>query len=109
MPAEAARTATWRPSPLITASFVLHGAAAVALVFHPPWWPQVLALVLFNHLLLTVCGLLPRSRYLMGYADGGGGKNAFAVQPDGKVLVGGFFTSVNGLARTNLARLNADG
>ncbi|MEI2725481.1 MAG: immunoglobulin domain-containing protein [Verrucomicrobiota bacterium] len=44
-----------------------------------------------------------------GYADGGGGKNAFAVQPDGKVLVGGFFTSVNGLARTNLARLNADG
>lgn len=64
MPAEAARAAGWRPSPLITASFVLHGAAAVALVLHPPWWPQVLALVLLNHLLLTVCGLLPRSRWL---------------------------------------------
>src|SRR5207245_4005487 len=29
--------------------------------------------------------------------------------PDGKVLVGGSFTKVNGQARTNLVRLNADG
>jgi len=31
------------------------------------------------------------------------------VQPDGKVLLGGDFTTVKGLVRTNIARLNADG
>ena len=35
--------------------------------------------------------------------------NSVAVQPDGKVLIGGFFTTVNGTARYGLARLNADG
>src|SRR6266508_2064980 len=34
---------------------------------------------------------------------------ALAQQDDGKVIVGGTFLSVNGLARTNIARLNADG
>ncbi|MCX6874766.1 MAG: choice-of-anchor D domain-containing protein [Verrucomicrobia bacterium] len=32
-----------------------------------------------------------------------------AGQPDGKVLLGGSFTTVNGVARNRLARLNADG
>ncbi len=31
------------------------------------------------------------------------------LQPDGKVLVGGNFDSVNGISRNNIARLNADG
>jgi len=31
------------------------------------------------------------------------------LQPDGKVLIGGSFTTLGGIARTNLARLNADG
>ena len=35
--------------------------------------------------------------------------NAVVVQPDGKVIIGGEFTTVKGLARTNIARLNADG
>jgi len=35
--------------------------------------------------------------------------NAVVVQPDGKLLVGGYFPSVRGLVRTNVARLNADG
>src|SRR5438067_2254790 len=35
--------------------------------------------------------------------------NAVAVQSDGKVIIGGTFTTVKGLIRTNLARLNADG
>jgi len=35
--------------------------------------------------------------------------NAVVVQPDGKILIGGLFTSVNGIARGGLARLNADG
>lgn len=34
---------------------------------------------------------------------------ALAAQSDGKVLVGGNFTHVNGSAQANLARLNADG
>ena len=34
---------------------------------------------------------------------------ATAVQPDGKVLIGGNFTSILGVARTNIARLNTDG
>jgi uncharacterized delta-60 repeat protein len=34
---------------------------------------------------------------------------ATAVQPDGKILIGGNFTTVLGVARNNIARLNADG
>jgi uncharacterized delta-60 repeat protein len=34
---------------------------------------------------------------------------AIAVQPDGKILIGGFFTSYNGTTRNSIARLNADG
>ncbi len=32
-----------------------------------------------------------------------------ALQPDGKILIGGDFTTVNGVSRPHLARLNADG
>lgn len=35
--------------------------------------------------------------------------NAVVVQPDGKILIGGSFQSVNSTARTALARLNSDG
>ncbi|MBS1788054.1 MAG: putative Ig domain-containing protein, partial [Acidobacteria bacterium] len=38
-----------------------------------------------------------------------GSVNAVAVQSDGKIVVGGLFTSVNGQTRSNLARLNVDG
>jgi uncharacterized delta-60 repeat protein len=34
---------------------------------------------------------------------------SFAVQADGKVLIGGGFSTVGGVARNNIARLNADG
>ena len=34
---------------------------------------------------------------------------AMALQPDGKIVIGGDFTSVNGTARTRIARLNASG
>jgi uncharacterized delta-60 repeat protein len=34
---------------------------------------------------------------------------ALAAQPDGKVIVGGYFSGVNNVSRINLARLNADG
>jgi uncharacterized delta-60 repeat protein len=31
------------------------------------------------------------------------------IQPDGKILVGGYFTEYNGIVRSGLARLNSDG
>jgi uncharacterized delta-60 repeat protein len=37
------------------------------------------------------------------------GVSDVAVQPDGKVIIGGDFRSFNGTAKINLARLNADG
>lgn len=38
-----------------------------------------------------------------------GAVHCLAVQVDGKILIGGRFTSINGQARNNIARLNADG
>ena len=35
--------------------------------------------------------------------------NATAVQPDGKILIGGLFDTVLGVTRNNIARLNPDG
>ena len=37
------------------------------------------------------------------------GLYGLATQPDGKVVIGGTFTSVNGVTRNHIARLNADG
>ncbi|MBN8458005.1 MAG: choice-of-anchor D domain-containing protein [Verrucomicrobia bacterium] len=34
---------------------------------------------------------------------------AIAIQPDGKILMGGYFSTVDGVERNHLARLNADG
>jgi uncharacterized delta-60 repeat protein len=35
--------------------------------------------------------------------------NALAIQPDGKIIVAGLFTTVNGTNRNEIARVNADG
>ncbi len=35
--------------------------------------------------------------------------NGIALQPDGRIIIGGNFTSVDGVGRNNVARLNADG
>ncbi|MBV8856154.1 MAG: Ig-like domain repeat protein [Acidobacteria bacterium] len=35
--------------------------------------------------------------------------NAVALQPDGKLIVGGFFSTYNGVTRRSVARLNPDG
>ena len=43
---------------------MLHAAASVAWAVQPAWGQQLLALVLANHAVLTVCGLLPRSQWL---------------------------------------------
>jgi len=38
-----------------------------------------------------------------------GGVESLTVQPDGKILIGGTFTSYNGTSRNRIARLNTDG
>ena len=38
-----------------------------------------------------------------------GSVSTVAVQADGKIVIGGYFTLVNGVAHTNIARLEADG
>ena len=38
-----------------------------------------------------------------------GNVNVIKVQPDGKILVGGFFTEINGFAASGIGRLNVDG
>lgn len=46
------------------------------------------------------------------FDPGGGFDNAtytIALQPDGKILVGGFFTGFDSVARSNIVRLNSDG
>lgn len=35
--------------------------------------------------------------------------NSLALQPDGKILVAGFFTNANGVSRVGIARINSDG
>lgn len=41
-----------------------------------------------------------------GYA---GGVSVLAVQPDDKIIIGGTFNTYDGVGRTNIARINADG
>jgi len=47
--------------------------------------------------------------FLPNVTEGNAQVNSLAWQPDGKALVGGFFTSVNGSPRSCLERYNADG
>jgi len=53
---------------------------------------------------------VPAANSVFGNGEGVNGQvYAIAVQADGKIVIGGEFGSVNGVARQNLARLNADG
>ncbi len=74
-------------------------------------------LILAGALLLHLGALSSRSDAAAGDVDlsfdPGSGVNgsvySVLVQPDGKLIIAGQFTTVRGLLRTNLARLNADG
>lgn len=71
--------------------------------------------------LFSMCMGVPRNRIARLNADGtldaafdvGTGASAsvqaLALQPDGRVVIGGGFTAFNGVGRQRLARLNADG
>src|ERR1035437_141291 len=58
------RYSRWQPTPLIRASFVLHGLALILVIAEPGQWRWALGAVLANHALLTLLGLLPRSDWL---------------------------------------------
>ncbi len=47
-----------------------------------------------------------------GFDSGTGGNyriSTTTIQPDGKIVIGGYFTTYNGMARSGIARLNFDG
>jgi uncharacterized delta-60 repeat protein len=44
-----------------------------------------------------------------GFSGGGGNVNSITLQSDGKILVGGAFTTYSGLTRNRIIRLNTDG
>ena len=47
--------------------------------------------------------------FLPGTGVSGGGVQAIALQPDGKIIIAGIIYSYNGTTKNNIARLNADG
>ena len=62
--------------------------------------------------LLTLLAAAPSARTLDALnanVVGGNFVLATAVQPDGKIIIAGHFTSVLGVPRSNIARLNANG
>ena len=55
---------SWRPSALVRASMVLHGAALTGAALSPARWPLFLKTVAANHLALGIAGISPRSSWL---------------------------------------------
>jgi len=55
---------TWRPSPFLLGSSVVHLGALGLCAFHPDSWPLALGGVLINHGAITAAGLLPRCTLL---------------------------------------------
>jgi uncharacterized delta-60 repeat protein len=79
-----------------------------------------LKIVLIGHVQLTasdpVLGIVRLnsdgsvdSSFSVGSGFGDFSSNALAIQPDGKMIVGGNFPSYNGVARPNIVRINSNG
>jgi len=58
------RNSRWQPTPLISASIVLHLLALIVVIAEPGQWRWALGAVLANHALVTFVGLWPRSHWL---------------------------------------------
>ena len=54
----------WRPTLMIKSSFLLIIASVAAVAVRPDIWPWALAIVVADHLLLTIAGLWPRCTLL---------------------------------------------
>lgn len=63
-PGRPLRSSGWRMSTLIRISLLVHAAALACLLLAPGHWPEILGVLALNHGVLTLCGLLPRSRWL---------------------------------------------
>ncbi|MCS7079987.1 MAG: hypothetical protein NZ585_08040 [Chloracidobacterium sp.] len=83
-----------------------------ALVKRYRWRPGVFMWLAATFGFMTVNALAQAGALDVTFNPGGGVSGAvyaIAVQPDGKVVIGGEFSAVNGLPRNNVARLNPDG
>jgi uncharacterized delta-60 repeat protein len=69
----------------------------------------LILLPLFSILTARAAGEVDLAFNASAFTASGGRVNVTAVQPDGKYLIGGIFTVVNGAAQYGIARLNADG
>src|SRR5437867_1410324 len=73
---------------------------------------MALPLALLGLALLTTRSLAAPGDVDLSFDPGSGPDGivyAIGVQPDGKVIIGGGFATVNGVASSGIARLNADG
>ena len=74
---------------------------------------KFLLILTFLTFILTAQGLaqtlVPDNNFNAGVNDAPTNIYTSATQPDGKVLIGGIFHTVNGIQRPYLARLNSDG
>jgi peptidoglycan/xylan/chitin deacetylase (PgdA/CDA1 family) len=59
-----ARYLNWDPTPILKISMLLLIAAVLAALWRPVVWPWMAGIVAFNHMVLTIAGLWPRSRIL---------------------------------------------
>lgn len=77
-------------------------------------WPLILAAMVCPAWSVAQPGSVDGSFNVLdiGYGNGDGANDAvrsIAFQPDGKIVIGGYFTSYNGSPCNFIARLNADG
>jgi peptidoglycan/xylan/chitin deacetylase (PgdA/CDA1 family) len=54
----------WKPTLAIKLTFAAHAAAALGYLITPFMWPWALGVLLVNHLVITIAGLLPRTTLL---------------------------------------------
>lgn len=54
----------WRPTPFVTGSIVVHGAAVLGALAAPGLWPWAVGTIAANQLLLGASGLLPRMHWI---------------------------------------------
>lgn len=84
---------------------------SIPVVFHRALFAFLLLVMLPFSVMASTAGSMDTA---FNSGNGAGGNvnpfvYALAVQPDGKTVMGGNFTTVNGIARSRIARLNADG
>ncbi len=55
---------TWKPTPFIKLSIAIHALAVIVLLFASAYWMWAIGAVLINQLILTLAGLLPRTKLI---------------------------------------------